>query len=231
MLTELNETSGSKVMWAKISNGMIVINSDESDPKAKSRVNKLGNTVYERFYKSIYGIITTITVEVNKFNETEVRVGLKHNDNSAVLSFNLDSSYGRGFLHQIFNVDLSRGVEFSPWQKVTEDGTKRSNLYLNYNKTEKVAYALPEGCPEVKWVQTKKGNVIDPVSKAEHDDFLDTRLNEFIQKNGLVYQKVESVLETLTDEEKKQLKAPKAEKVVTNAPIHEASGDDFFDNL
>jgi hypothetical protein len=205
MLTEINENSASKTMWAKISNGLIVITADESDPKAKSRINKVGNTVYERFYKSIYGIITSISVEENKFGETEVRVGIKHKEQNAVLTFNLDSSYGRGFLSQILNVDLKRGIDFCPWQKVLEDGTKRSNLYLNYGKNQPVENKLPEGCPVVKWVQTLKGSVIDPVSKAEHDDFLDKRLAEFIKSNNLVYS---NGLSSISDEEFNEMTQP-----------------------
>jgi hypothetical protein len=238
MLQELNENSGSQVMWAKISGGMIVIPADETDPKAKSRVNKVGNTVYERFYKSIAGWIKTLSVEENKFGETDIRVGLEDGENKAVLTFALDSSYGRGFLNQIFNVDLTKQVAFTPWLKITEDGTKRTNLYLNYAKNQSVEYKLPVGCPEVKWVDTKKGKVIDPVSKAEHDDFLDNKLQEFIKLNNLVYDNslkgvnLDEMMGELTPEEKKQLVKPKAEKVKSNENHSvEASDDDFFNSL
>jgi hypothetical protein len=239
MLTEINENSNvNPITWAKISNGLIVVNSDASDPKAKTRVNKLGNQVYERFYASIGGIITGLSVEENKFGETEVRVTLMNEEKKGVLSFNLDSAYGRGFLAQIFNVDLTKNVAFHPWQKVFEDGSKRTNLYLNYSKNEKVHYKLPEGTPEVKWVETKKGKVVDPVSKAEHDDFLDVKLKEFIANNNLTSNRpqmtgdefVQAVGE-LTDEEKKQLKKPTAEKVKGSADITESSMDDFFKDM
>lgn len=234
----LNEKEGSKITWAKISNGLIVVNSDENDTKAKSRTNKLGNIVYERFYKSIYGIITTISVEENKFGETEVKVGLKHDEMIGVLSFNLESSYGRGFMSQIFNVDFSRGVEFTPWQKINEDGTKRTNLYLGYGKRESVKYALPEGTPEVKWVDTKKGKVVDPVSKAEHEDFLDIKLKELIQNNGLQYTKEISSTEflessELTAEEQSQLRKPKSKKITNEGveTIENGGLNDLFDGL
>lgn len=239
MLTEINENSGSRTMWAKISGGMIVIPSDETDPKAKSRVNKVGNQVYERFYKSIAGTIKTLSVEENKFGETDIRVGLENGENKAVLTFGLDSSYGRGFLHQIFNVDLTKQIAFTPWLKVTDEGSKRTNLYLNYAAKQSVEYKLPEGTPQIKWVETKKGSVIDPVSKAEFDDFLDNKLVEFIKINNLVYDNSLSSVsdeimgldeQPLTDEEKVQLVKPKASKVAKNETKTE-SEDEFWESL
>ncbi len=238
MLQEVNENSGSQVMWAKISQGMVVIPADETDPKAKSRVNKVGNKVYERFYGSIAGWIKTLSVEENKFGETDIRIGLEDGENKAVLTIPLDSSYGRGFLNQIFNVDLSKQVMFSPWMKITEDGTKRTNLYLNYGKRQSVEYKLPVGCPEIKWLETKKGKVIDPVSKAEHDEFLEVKLNEFIKTNNLTYDNsikgvdIDSMMAPLTPEEQKQLVKPKAAKVVKTESVNvEPSDDDFFDEF
>jgi len=239
MLTEIQD-SGSQVMWAKISQGMIVIPADESDPKAKSRINKVGKNVYERFYKSIAGHIKTLSIEDNKFGETDIRIGLENEENKAVLTFALDSSYGRGFLNQIFNVDLTKQIAFTPWMKVLEDGTKRSNLYLNYGKNQKVEYKLPEGCPEVKWVDTKKGKVIDPVSKAEHDDFLDRKLQEFIKDNNLVYSNGlssineevwDEISQPLSAEEQKQLVKPKAKKEKIESEIVDGDLNDLFDSL
>jgi len=240
MLNEITNTTNENTTYANISNGLIVVRSDENDPKAKSRINKVGNTVYERFYRSIYGTITSINVEENKFGETDIRVGLKHDDKFGLLTFKLDSSYGRSFLAQIFNADIKRGLEFVPWSKVTDDGTKKTRLYLGYGKRESVEWKLPEGTPEVKWVQTKKGSVIDPVSKAEHDEFLDNKLQEFIKENDLVYNNsLSSVSEDewnemtqpLTAEEKAQLQKPKKEKVTTKSEITEADDDDFFNEL
>lgn len=243
MLKELDEqTGGSNITWATISNGMIVIKSDSNDPKAKSRINKLGNEIYERFYRSIAGQITAITIEENKFGETDVRVGLKNEGMIGVLTFKLDSSYGRSFLAQIFNVDFSKQVEFSPWQKVTEEGNKKTRLYLGYGNRQAVEWKLPEGTPEVKWVQTKKGNVVDPVSQAEHEDFLDVKLKELIVANNLVYTAAPSSMTSeeflemskpLSESEKAELKKPSANKSVkSNAEVIENGDiDDLFNEL
>jgi hypothetical protein len=242
MLQEVNEmTKNSNIVWAKISGGRIVVSADSSDPKAVSRTNKANNEVWERFYASIAGKITTLSVEDNKFGETDIKVGLEFGDKKGVLTFGLDSSYGRGFLNQIFNADLSKTISFTPWMKVTEEGTKRTNLYLNYGPKQSVEYKLPEGTPEVKWVETKKGKVIDPVSKADHDEFLEEKLAKFISENNLTYNNglssitSEEFLEMskpLSEEEKAQLKKPSAEKVSRTSAqiIDDGDLDDLFNN-
>lgn len=228
-----NNNSNTKVTYAKISNGMIVVRADASDVKAKKRINKLGNEVYERFYASMVGKIETLKVEDNTFGETEVRIGLRSGENLGIISFNLDSSYGRGFVSQIFNVDLSKDLIISPWGKVLEDGTKRTNLYLNYTDKSKVEYKLPEGTPEIKWVETKKGKVIDPVSKAEYDDYIVNKLGEFITSNNLNYnpempEHLRGLDEPLTKEEQKQLKEMKTKKAVIEEAVND---DDFFNSF
>lgn len=225
MFNEINESS--PLTWAKISNGFIVVKSDESDTKAKSRVNKLGNTVWERAYASIYGKITTLTIEENKFGETDIRVGIEFGEKRGVLTISQDSSYGRSFMAQIFNVDCSRQVIFQPWQKIDANGKKVSRLYLSYSRNESILWKYPEGTPEVKFVDTKKGKVVDPVSKANHEDFIETQIHAFINRNGLVYEKP---VEDLTEEERAQLRAPKSTGTgIYNGEVEEMSVDQFLD--
>jgi hypothetical protein len=236
MFKELNE-GGSNLTWASISNGMIVVKSDESDPKAKSRVNKLGNTVWERYYRSIYGVITSIEVEENKFGEKDIKVGIQHESNTAILTIKAESSYGRSFYAQIFNADLTRGIEFTPWQKITEDGTKKTRLYLGYSKGQNVEWKLPNGTPEVIFVEVKGKKVVDNISQIKATDFLEEALTNFAKANGLdrslQSQNIDQLMEPLTDEEKKQLSKPKSSTkgVKSNITMEESSSDDFFDSL
>jgi hypothetical protein len=245
MLTEVNDletTGGSTTIYAKISNGRIVVPATENEDGAKGRMNKIGNRVFEKFYGSIGGKITNLTVEENKFGDTEVRVGLQNEDKRAVLTFNLDSSYGRGFMKQIFNVDLTKMVNFTPWSKMFDE-VKRTNLYLNYSDKTKVEMNFPDGTPEIKWLETKKGNVIDPVSKAEHEDFLNEKIQQFIIDNNLVFTKGgrverpsmedtdwDELTSPLNADEKSQLSKPKSstsKKALTDF----LTGDDFFNEL
>lgn len=232
MLNEI--TNEGNTIYAGISNGRIVVKSDMSDSKAVSRMNKKGNEVYEHFYANIVGTIQSINVEENIFGEVDIRIGLEFQQKKGLLTFGLDSSYGRSFLAQIFNVDVSKPIIFTPWMKTTEDGTKKSRLYLAYDKKNPVIWKLPEGTPEVKWVETKKGNVIDPVSKAEHDSFLEEKLDAFIKEHNLVFTKLDIPegidIEQLTAEEAKQLVSPTKATPKKKIKIEE-TGDDFFDEL
>jgi hypothetical protein len=243
MLREQTINTAANIIWATISNGYIVTKSDQSDPKAKSRVNKLGNTVYERYWASIFGQITSIVVEDNKFGETDIRVGLEDDDNQSVLTFKLDSSYGRSFLSQIFNADLTKKIEFKPWTKVKEDGTKVTRLYLSYGvRNSNVEWKLPQGTPEVNFIEVKGKKVVDTRSQIEHITFLTDKLNEFIQVKGLTYlpAQVDTLGENvdttpLSEAEIKSLnqlkKATSPKTKVESAPINEVSQEDFFNDF
>jgi len=210
-----NTNTEQQVHWLSIANGQIVKRVEEGTPGAKSRINKVGNMVWEKFFQSVVGRITSINVEVNKFEQKEIKIGIEDEQNKAVLTVNFNSSYGRSLLEQIFNVDLTKNIIFTPWLKVTEDGKKISRLYLSYGKGQKVEMKFPDGTPEIKWVKVKGKDIIDSVSQAEHEAFLDEKLEEFIQKNNLHYQKSEAELaqdeinRPLDVDEEKELKMMK----------------------
>ena len=233
MLNEITNTQ--KTTWASISNGNIVVRSTEDDPKAKSRINKKGIKVFERYYASIAGKIKNLSIEDNVFGEKEVKVGLENGDNLGVLTIKVDSSYGRSFMAQIFNVDLSKAVVFNPWIKKLEDTTK-SALYLNYEDRTKVDYKLPQGTPTVNWVDLKGKKVIDNISMIQHQDFLEETLRKFIVDNGLGFVKYtpapkeeNEFTAPLSKEEKKELADMK--KNAKTKKGSEQSDDDFFNDL
>ena len=244
-------TNEQNITYANISNGQIVVRSTEDDPKAKGRINKLGNQVYERFFKSVTGVITGISVEENKFGEVDLRIKMLASEGTiGVLTIKLDSSYGRSFLEQIFNADLRKSITFTPWSKITDDDKKITKLYLNHGRSP-INRQLPEGTPEIKWVETKKGNIMDSVSKIAHDEFLEQKLNDLIKDNDLVWDnKLSSVnlgdlVDTtpLTEAEKAELKDIKKEnkksakeeygKVMkySNTIPESGSMDEFFDSI
>ena len=231
-----NTNTEQQVHWLSIANGQIVKRVEEGTPGAKSRINKVGNTVWEKFFKSVVGRITSINVEVNKFEQKEIKIGIEDKQNKAVLTVNFNSSYGRSLLEQIFNVDLTKNVVFTPWLKVTEDGKKISRLYLSYGEGKKVEMKFPDGTPEIKWVKVKGKDIIDSVSQAEHESFLDEKLEEFIQKNNLVYQKSEAELKqdemnkSLDVDEEMELKAMKKSAKKKKVEEDFDTFDDLFED-
>lgn len=228
MLTEKNQSQSGSITYAAISNGSIITRSSADDAKAKERITKTGNRVYEREWASIYGIITAMEWIQNKFQEPEIRVQLQDEENTALLTIKVDSSYGRGFLAQIFNVDFTRGIQFSPWQRENDLG-KKSMLYLNYTRQEKVDYKLPEGCPEVKFAEIKGKKIVDSISQAQHVQFLEEAFQKLVIDKGLEMPDNLSG-KPLSTEEKKQLVATPAKiKAAHKKSDATQTSDDFFD--
>lgn len=249
-LNEIENKSNheSSIRWIGISNGMLVTKSDSTNPKAKSRINKLGNEVWEQYFQSLGPVfIKSLTIDTNKFDETNIYVGVENpamkDQPLTILTIKLNSSYGRSFLSQIFNIDLTKMVVFNPWMKVSEDGKKANRLYINYTDKTKVLWKLPEGTPEVKWVETKKGSIIDSVSQINHVSFLEEALTKLSKDNGLWIDKKSTTdlgenvdTSELSPEEiaklkqiKKDNKVPTERVVKSN--IETSSSDDFFNSL
>lgn len=238
MLIEKQETSNN-VVYLTVAGGSLVQRVDEGSDGAKPRLNKKGVTVFEKTWASVAGKISNVSLEDNIFGEKQIRVGLKMGSNVAVITIKYDSSYGRDFLKQIFNVDLSRNVVIAPWQKKFEDKTA-SKLYMKYGvdrEAESVKNEYPSGTPTIEWIEQKgKPSVIDTRTKIAFDEFIEGLLNKFIDDNNLRYVKPtenefldEEVVAPLSKEEKQQLTSIK--KNVKKNKVEEDdfdSLDDFF---
>lgn len=224
MFGEINDNAS--VTYASIRDGRVIVKVPQGTEGSKSRVNKMGNTVFEKEFKFIMGHIKTIDVAEDKFGSTNISVALEFKEKRAVLQFGWNSAYGRTFLNQIFHVDFNKMVVFNPWSKVFEDGTKRNALYLSYTTGEKVKNEPLKDAPEVKWVKTKKGNVLDVASKINWDEWMTEQLQNFIKANNLVYVKQEEFV-PLNAEELKEYEAMKKNKkdIIEGNDI---DTDDFF---
>lgn len=245
--------SQKNITWLTISNGFIVQKVEEKEPGAKSRINKLGNTVWEKHYNYTSGIVKYISVETNKFNQKEIRVSLENGNNLGVLTINWESSYGRCFLEQIFNINLKQPIKFAPWQKVFDnDGEpkKVTKLYLSYASGVAVPFQFPEGTPKIVWLDVRGKKVIDTKSQIDQEDFLDVAISKFISDNNLIYTKSEEPIsefdkemeKPLTEEEMKELKNLKNLKKINKINKKDISYeykveenareiDDFFNDL
>lgn len=228
MFTEI--TQKTNTTYAGISNGRIVVRVPEGTEKSVSRINKIGNTVHEKFYSSISGFIKSMTIEDGKY-EKQIKIYLENNNgngaNQAVLSFKFDSAYGRSFFNQIFNVDFSKEVSFNPWTKVTDDGTKVNRLYLNYggDRNNKVLYQLPTDCPQIKWITRGDKSILDTASKLDHEEWIETNFNKLVKDNNLVWQSTDTDdVEPLTKDELLELKSMKEKAKKSNS-------DDDLDDI
>lgn len=183
MFTEIQQTTN--VTYAGISNGRIVVKVPEGTEKATARINKAGNKVYEKFFASISGTIKAMTIEESTY-EKQVRIYLERDNTFAVLSFKFDSAYGRSFFNQIFNVDFSKEITFTPWMKISDDGTKINRLYLNQGK-EKVNSELPSECPSIKWIKRGEKSILDTASKLDNEEWIEENFKKLVSDNSLTW--------------------------------------------
>lgn len=176
------------INWLSISGGKIVLKTTPDNQNAVKRTDKNGKEVYEQFFAGVKGTITSIIQEVNPFGQEVFKVSLRSVDELSVLTFNTDSGYGRHFLAQVFNVDISQEVQFTPWSKKFDSGNTAVKLYLSQNNN-KVLEKLPEGTPEVTFVEFKGKKTPDINSLKANSEFLTAKMAEFIEKNNLTLTK------------------------------------------
>lgn len=132
----------------------------EGTEGAITRVNKIGNTVHEKFYDSFVGKLESIQVRDGSYGKTW-NFGFRDNEELYILQLSYSNSFSSAFLKQLPNVDLSQEMKISPSVK-EEDGKKRSSLFINQNGVAlKHAFtrAEPNGMPDMEQV-TVKGELI-----------------------------------------------------------------------
>lgn len=207
------QTTGTNTHYFQIRNGEFIKRVEPNTPGSVSRINAKGNEVWEQKIQVVYGEVISIYTRMNMFDNEEVTIAVKNPKSNAlaVISFNRESSYGNSFYSQIFNVDFSKKIAFFPYSYVDKStGKNKTGLSLRYGAAwdERVTWGLPEGTPEIKWIETKKGNVKDVASYVAHAEYLDKLLEELIDSEGLRYepQSAEQFLDEEAKEEAKQEK-------------------------
>jgi hypothetical protein len=168
--------------YLKILFGKVCMASTKDDPNATERVNKNNDTVYERYYDYIEGVVTGIKREKSNNESYPDRYCIDINDGTDdyTLQFPVDGRDALAFLKASPNVDFEKTVRFVPWEQ-EKDGVKRSGLMLIQNN-QKVDWAytkenqngLPE--PEQKKFKGKMQWDFFPqfefLDKMLHDDII-----------------------------------------------------------
>ena len=129
---------------------------DKDTEGAIERVNKLGNTVYEKFYDSFTGTLVSIKVQDGAYGKTW-NFGLSDNGEMYTLQLSYSNSFATQFLKMLPNIDVTKPIRISPSTKLV-DGKNQSSLFINQNGTPiKHAYTKenPNGLPDMKQVLVK----------------------------------------------------------------------------
>lgn len=131
------------------------------------RVNKLGNTVHEKFYDKFTGKLVGIkTQDGGAYGKNWV---FSFRDNKEVyhLQLSYSNSFATAFLKMLPNIDLSKEMTVSPSVKEV-DGKNKSSLFVNQDGVAiKHAYTkdAPNGLPPMEQVQVKGQMVWDDTAR------------------------------------------------------------------
>jgi len=164
----------------------------EGTEGAITRVNKINNTVHEKFYDSFTGKLESINVKDGTYGKTW-NFGFRDNEELYILQLSYSNSFSTAFLKMLPNVDLTQEMKVSPSMKEV-DGKKKSSLFINQNGVAlKHAYTreTPNGMPDMEQVEVKGEMVWD-----------DTKRIAFLHNmvNTLILPKLEVVPQSTTGE-------------------------------
>jgi hypothetical protein len=138
----------------------------EGTEGAVKRVNKIGNTVYEKFHDSFTGKLTDIKVKDGTYGKTWNFYFTDKKD-TYILQLSYSNSFATAFLKMLPNIDLTKEMKISPSVKEV-DGKNKSSLFVNQDgQSIKHAYTMenPNGMPDMEQVEIKGEKVWDDTKR------------------------------------------------------------------
>lgn len=132
----------------------------EGTEGAITRVNKIGNTVHEKFYDRFTGKLESIKIKDGEYGKTW-NFGFRDKEDLYILQLSYSNSFATALLKILPNIDLTQEIKVSPSTKEV-DGKNRSLLFVNQNgQALKHAYTMenPNGMPNMEQI-TVKGELV-----------------------------------------------------------------------
>lgn len=130
---------------------------------AKSRVNKIGNTVWEKFYTDFTGKLVNIKVRDGGVYGKQWMFVFRANNQLFTLQLPYSNNLSTSILKMLPNVDLTKSITLQPSQK-EEDGVMKTSIFLKQSG-EYVKYAHtktnPNGMPEKEIIMVNGAGVSD----------------------------------------------------------------------
>lgn len=169
-----NRESGT---YITILNGAFAQRVQPGDEGAKERINKMGKVVYERYYQSFTGFLTSINVKEDTGFGKSWNFGFTLSSGQKYfIQMPYSSSNSSAFLAMLPNIDLEKPITLSPSMKMV-DGKNKTSLFVNQdNKPVKHFYTkdTPNGCPPMRQIKVKGQDVWDDTDRLE---FLQNMVN------------------------------------------------------
>lgn len=162
----LDNREGGK--YITILNGKFCVRVPQGTAGAVERVNKLGNTVYEKFYDSFEGKLINIRTQDSPYGKNWV---FDFRDEGEVyhLQLSYSNSYATNILKILPNIDITKEMKVQPAQRI-EDGKTKSSLFISQDGTTlKHAYTKdnPNGLPQMEQITIKGQLVWDDTKRLE----------------------------------------------------------------
>ena len=151
----------------------------DNTPDAVQRVNKLGKTVFEKYYDSFTGKLVSIKTQDGDYGKSWL-FSFKDGKEIYHLQLSYSNSFATAFLKMLPNVDVTKEMKVSPQQKMDSDGKNKSSLFINQDgMTIKHAYTkdAPNGMPDMEQVMIKGELIWDDTKRLQ---FLEAMVNEKI---------------------------------------------------
>lgn len=138
----------------------------EGTDGAVKRINKLGKTVYEKFYDNFTGKLIDIKVTDGTYGKSW-NFSFRDNGEVYILQLSYSNSFATAFLKMLPNIDLTKEMKVSPSVKEV-DGKNKSSLFVNQDgQAIKHAYTMaePNGMPDMEQIEIKGEKVWDDTKR------------------------------------------------------------------
>lgn len=176
--------------YITVLNGKFCQRVKEGTEGAVQRVNKLGNTVWEKFYDDFTAKLLSIKTRDGAYGKSWI-FDFRDREEIYHLQLSYSNSYAKAFLKMLPNADVTKEMKLSPSVKEVE-GKKKSSLFVNQGGVAlKHAYTKdnPNGLPPMTQV-TVKGEVV--WDDTDQIAFLhDMVMRDIVPKLGVVVEKAE----------------------------------------
>lgn len=140
----------------------------EGTAGAVQRTNKVGKTVWEKFYDSFTGKLVDIKTKDGAYGKSWI-FDFKDNGEVYHLQLSYSNSFATALLKMLPNCDLTKEMKVSPSTKEV-DGKNKSSLFINQGGDAiKHAYTKdkPNGMPDMEQVVVKGQTVWDDTKRIE----------------------------------------------------------------
>lgn len=172
----LNKSENAGTIYLSVANGRLVQQHKQPTAATTERVNKVGKTVYEEFFKDLTGVITKIETKENDYGK-QWQIVFSDGDDRYMVQMPYSGRYSSSFLKALPNVEKGKAVRFMPWEMVDKnDSSKKVTGITMYqddgNGSVKVPSAYtkeyPNGLPDMTKKRVKGKDVWDDTEMMEH---------------------------------------------------------------